>query len=298
MDSPKLHFHINEKTCILCGMCHKVCPASIIGQKSDKSVFFIEERIDLCVKCGQCMAVCPTKSVEAADLKYGADVLDSEKNDLTYPQFQNFLLHRRSIRHFQDKSIPDEMIQKILDSISTAPYGVDINKVEITVVNNRSIIEKALPIMSEKFKELGKSMHNSILRWIISKMISEEEYASVNNFLLPHLDRGLYDIEKGEDEITRNAPCLLLFHGGKKAEEHTIDSHIYLTYAFLAAHSLGLGATVIGLVPPVVNRSHELRTLFQLPDDNEVVCSMILGFPQHKFHKTIFRKREKVTWIR
>ena len=90
---------------------------------------------------------------------------------------------------------------------------------------------------------------------------------------------------------------LFLFHAPKGAEEHTVDAHIDLTYALLAAHSLGLGATAIGLIGPAINQSKLLRTMFQIPAGNEVVETMILGFPKLKFKRAIVRPRRNVTCI-
>ena len=97
--------------------------------------------------------------------------------------------------------------------------------------------------------------------------------------------------------IARNAPALFLFHAPKGAEEHTVDAHICLTYAMLAAHSLGLGATAIGLIGPTINQSKPLRKMFQIPKGNEVVESMILGYPKLQFKRAIIRPRKNIRII-
>ncbi|TRZ74459.1 MAG: hypothetical protein D4R97_04100 [Bacteroidetes bacterium] len=67
--------------------------------------------------------------------------------------------------------------------------------------------------------------------------------------------------------------------------------------AILAAHSLGLGATAIGLIGPAINQSNPLRRLFRIPEWNEVVESMITGYPKFPFKRAIVRPRNKVTFI-
>ena len=57
----------------------------------------------------------------------------------------------------------------------------------------------------------------------------------------------------------------------------------------LAAQSLGLGTTIIGLVPPVVDRSKTLRKHFGIPKDNQVSTSLILGYPKYRYKKSIHR---------
>lgn len=67
--------------------------------------------------------------------------------------------------------------------------------------------------------------------------------------------------------------------------------------AILAAHSLGLGASAIGLIGPAINQSKPLRQLFRIPEGNEVVESMIAGYPKFPFKRAIVRPRTKVTFI-
>jgi hypothetical protein len=58
-----------------------------------------------------------------------------------------------------------------------------------------------------------------------------------------------------------------------------------------------LGATAIGLVTRVVERSPELRELFQIPPENEALASMIVGYPRHRFRHSIRRDLAGVHWI-
>jgi len=53
----------------------------------------------------------------------------------------------------------------------------------------------------------------------------------------------------------------------------------------LAAHAMGLGACALSLIPAAVNRSGPLNKLFQIPDKNEVLAAMVLGYPKHRFRK-------------
>ncbi|MBP1775758.1 MAG: nitroreductase family protein, partial [candidate division NC10 bacterium] len=99
------------------------------------------------------------------------------------------------------------------------------------------------------------------------------------------------------DIFTRGAPALLLFHARRDSENHTEDIQVALTYGLLAAHSLGLGASAIGLIPPAVERNKDLRRLFQIPGENEVLGSMIVGYPKIPFKRGIQRKLAEITWI-
>ena len=54
-----IRYEIDEKTCIYCGACKRICPASAIT--GEKDVLHVIDQ-DLCIKCGACFEVCPPKA--------------------------------------------------------------------------------------------------------------------------------------------------------------------------------------------------------------------------------------------
>ena len=216
---------------------------------------------------------------------------------LDHQLLMDFLLTRRSVRVFKNTRVPQELVRKIIDIISTAPFGVSPENVEITAVTDKSLIEKAVPYMSKMYVQLGKILKIPLLGWMIRRNMPKEASNTLMNFIVPHLDKGLYRYDGGIDDIARNAPAMLIFHAPKGAEEHTVDAHICLTYAMLAAHSLGLGATAIGLIGPAINQNKPLRKMFKIPVGNEVIEAMILGYPKLQFRRAIIRPRKNITFL-
>jgi hypothetical protein len=90
---------------------------------------------------------------------------------------------------------------------------------------------------------------------------------------------------------------MILFHADKRSDNFRSDIFIALTFALLNAHSLGLGATAIDLIPPAIERTPYLKQLFQIPEENEVVASMILGYPKYKYRRAIQRQLKGIKWI-
>ena len=97
-----------------------------------------------------------------------------------------------------------------------------------------------------------------------------------------------YKLKYG-DRITRGAPAIIIFHADKNAEEHTNNSLIYTTYAMLTAQSLGLGASIIGIVPPAINKVKKVKTIFKIPKQYEAIMAVIVGFPKIHYQRTIKR---------
>jgi nitroreductase len=93
----------------------------------------------------------------------------------------------------------------------------------------------------------------------------------------------------GTDRYMYRAPVVMLFHGNRWAMSYEENAHLVCHHAMLAALSLGLGSTIIGMVPPIVDRSKILRERFGIPKDNRVLTSLILGYPKYRYRKGIHR---------
>ena len=288
--------NVDHEICGKCKLCIEVCPTNIIGVNTDNEVYFIPERESICLNCGQCMAVCSTKAITVNNLSYEDNFADLPKNNVNYNDFIDFIANRRSVRNFKNKPVSDEIINQILDSISYAPFGANPEKINITVVNNRKKIESALPYIAKFLDDVVNWINNPIISFIIKRKKGKETFNTIKNHLYPIAKLENYKLKFG-DRITRGAPSIIIFHAKNGAEEHTNNSLIYATYVILAAHSLGLGATIIGIVPAAINKVKEVRNIFQIPEENEAVVSVIIGYPKYKYRREIKRNVQKINWI-
>lgn len=288
---------IDQKTCSRCSLCAEVCPCKIIQAGPGGAMEFIPGRESLCLQCGQCMAICSKEAVTISGLAYGKEIVELPANTVNNEDFTGFLMNRRSVRNFKDKPVEDEKLEKILDSINYAPFGAEPEKVSITVVNSREKIERTLPHIEKFLDDIVSWIENPVVRFMIRRGSDRESFNTLINHLYPMAKAENYKLEKG-DRITRGAPSILIFHAEKGAEAHTNNILIYASYAMLAAHSLGLGATMVEIVPQAINRVKELRSHFQIPEDHEAVMSLIVGYPKYKYKRAIRRRCQEQTWIR
>ncbi|BBB90532.1 MAG TPA: nitroreductase family protein [Methylomusa anaerophila] len=289
---------IVDQTCRKCGICLEVCPDRIFVQDQKGAIVLDAGKTHLCNKCGHCMAVCPTQSIKIAGLAYDQDFFALPAPQTEAEAFYNVLATRRSTRVFQNKPVPNDLLEKITEAVAMAPMGFPPHKTEITVVQNRAVLDEALKYTAKSYQEMLQGMENPLIRSIIRLSVNREIFNTMKNQVMPIMKMSLPRMEKsGEDVILRGAPAMLVFHADKAAENHTHDALIGLTYGLLAAHALGLGATAIGLVPPVIQRSKILRNLFQIPEENEVLAAMVVGYPKYQFQRGIRRALRKVTWI-
>lgn len=290
---------VDTKLCTKCGSCVDVCPNRVIQKKTDGSIFFMDERLWSCFRCGQCMAVCPKSAMSVPGLSYDVDFYPlPAKSASAADDFSRLIQSRRSVRNFQDRPVPHDMLEKIVSAIRLAPPGFPPVKTEITVMEDPEKIKAALPMMIKLYETLVSMMKNPLTRPFIRMEAGPEKFRVLQNHLIPLLVDRLPDLKSGkEDTLMRRAPAMILFHADRDAENYQVDINIALTYGFLAAHSLGLGATAMDIIPPAIDKSRELRAFFQIPDRNTVAASMILGFPKHTFRLGTRRDLKSVTWL-
>lgn len=289
---------IDATTCKACGLCGEVCPNRSIKKDASGKMVFRPERLAMCIGCGQCMAVCPTQSVRAAGLSYGHDFIDLPKRADGKASYFDLITSRRAIRNFQDRPVPRELLEKIVQAITLAPPSFPPIKIELVVVQDRELIRQALPHMIAFFDFMVGAMRNPVLRLMIRQHAGREKFNVIRHHMVPLMKTRLPDLKAGvEDTITRGAPAMILFHANRDAENYRADAYIAVTYGFLAAHALGLGGSAMDLIPPAINRSKELRALFGIPDNHDVVASMIVGYPKYKYQRGIKREMAGVTWL-
>ena len=295
----KTNWLVDQDTCKRCLSCVDVCPNRILQQDEHGAVYFREDRIWECFKCGHCMAICPTQSVHVPGLDYEQDFYALPKVQEDSEQaFFDLLSTRRATRSFLKREVPHEVLEKIVQAIQLAPPGFPPVKTELVVVQNTELIRESLPLMISLYENLVNAVKHPIARYFVKRSAGRETYITLKNHLVPLLIERMPDLKSGkEDTILRRAPAMILFHANRNSENYKADLYIALTYGFLAAHALGLGATAMDLIPPAVDRDPALRKLYKIPDENEVAASMILGYPKHHFLRGIRRELKSVTWL-
>jgi ferredoxin len=286
-----------SSSCNVCGLCAEVCPNKIIFKSELNKMQFRDDRIDLCIKCGQCMAICPSKSIVVEGLSYEEDFFELPAYTDLENGFNDLIQTRRSIRNFKDKAVSKELLNKIVNAISYAPPGFTPLKTEITVISDPEIIKKSLSNMIKIYESWVKGFKSPIIRFFMKKGMGKKKYLTMKEHVLPMLISRLPELNDGtEDTITRHAPAMILFHSDRNKDTDN-DIIIAATYGILTAHSLGLGATIMSIIPPAIDQSSELRELFKIPESNKVISSMIIGHPKYKYQRAVKRNLKNIDWL-
>ena len=155
---------------------------------------------------------------------------------------ESIIKERRSIRKYKTIDIPDEMLNKVLDSLRWSPSWANTQCWEIIVIKSKLIKDKLEKTISDK-----------------NPAIKSINKAPVTLALCAKLDiSGYY-----KNQVTTKFGDWFMF-----------DLGIATQTICLTAHSLGLGTVIIGLF------DHEkAKKILNIPKGYELVSLISLGYP-------------------
>ena len=291
----KMHL-IDLDTCKGDGICVDVCPENLL-EIVDEKAGAIQARRAECILCGQCVAVCPSEAIQMPDLP--ANLFKKlEKWTFDYADFMAFLQARRSVRNFKDKPVDRQLVDKIVHAASTAPMGFPPHTTEILAIDDREALSGLLKDTVKTYKGLVFAASNPLIRPFIKMKVGAEIFHELQQCVIPVARSGNEAFEKdGTDPYMYHAPVLMLFHANRWTPSYKENAYLTCSYSMLAAQSLGLGSTIIGMIPPIIDQSKDLRKRFEIPKDNKIITSLILGHPKYKYKKSIRREFPSVRFF-
>lgn len=286
---------VDRETCNGDGICAEVCPENAIEMVNGKAAT-VEERADECILCGQCIAVCPTEALAMPDLD-ADDFSRLASRPFGYDEFFDFLRSRRSVRTFKDRPVEREVIDKILAAASTAPMGIPPHTTEVVVIDDPEERSFLLAELVKHYDSMIRAFSNPIGRAMVRLSAGAETYGMIKNHVID-VAREANELYRrdGTDRYIYGAPALMIFHANRWGISYQENAHLVCHHAMLAAVSLGLGTTIIGMIAPVVDRVKSLRTRYGIPDDHRVLTSLIMGYPKYRYRQGIHRDLAGVTF--
>ena len=121
---------IDREKCIGCGACVKDCFPENIFFENGKA-----EAKGRCMQCGHCIAVCPVNAVSITNYpQEGIEEYNKENFDISPERLLNFIKFRRSIRHYKNKPVEKEKLERIVEAGRYTPTGSNMQDVSYIVV--------------------------------------------------------------------------------------------------------------------------------------------------------------------
>ncbi|MFC2060081.1 nitroreductase family protein [Chloroflexota bacterium] len=291
---------INETTCKGCGTCGDVCPRHIPEVEAtgkNKYAMVSSERSQLCTHCGCCAAVCPTNSIKVSGLnpdEFGP-IQPLAFND---EQLLVMMKQRRSVRRYKNKPVPRKTLDRIVEAVHLAPTGTGRRTTGVIIIDESEKLRELSELVYQQYERLTKALENPIGRLIVKRNAGEKMLRDLQSFVMPGMKWYIRWYRNGiSDEIRRDCPVLMLFHSPVNEPMSGENCVIATTYAEFMAQILGIGACRNDIIPPICNRSHQIREIIGLPNDREVYSGLTLGYSKYNYQRTIPRQVAEIRYL-
>jgi nitroreductase len=162
------------------------------------------------------------------------------------------IMGRRSVRDYEGKPVPEEIIKKILKAGAMAPSAMDLQPVKYIVITNKETINE----LSEKVKDKAG---------LLGFGARLAEKAKIK-----------------KDVIFYGAPLLILLVSENGDWEKT-DCALAAENMMLQAYGLGLGSCFIGFAN-TLNEERETLSRIGLEGSQSLQCALIFGYPKGTPH--------------
>ncbi len=175
--------------------------------------------------------------------------------------FMEIIRGRRSVRKYEQREIPENLLSAVLESIRWAPSWANTQCWEVVVVKDPAVKEKLQATLPEKGNPARSAMIAAPAVLALCGMSKRS---------------GFY-----KDQATTKFGDWLLFDLGIAAQT-----------LCLTAHSLGLGTVIVGLF------DHDRgKAILGLPEGYELVAYIPIGYPAKKSEAPKRREKEAFTHL-
>jgi nitroreductase len=209
--------------------------------------------------------------------------------------FIRFIRARRSHRHFKDKEIPREILERLIDVCRYAPTGGNAQTVRAIVVQNPKRRQKLSDLTVDFFIQMGEGAEKTLEEM---KTRETDSIAGLETLqiLANYKNRLSMARAAGYDPVFYKAPAVFIFHSHSQTRTPKDDCVIASTTMSLTARTMGLEATYIGLFEMAAKMYQPMAEELKLPSGHEVYSVVIMGYPKLAYLRTVDRKPIKTRW--
>lgn len=198
---------------------------------------------------------------------------------MTKEEFYQLIESRQSIRQYTKEIPPKEVIERILKAAMHAPSGKNRQNWKFFVVQ-------------------GKKRDDYL-------KFSQKSWLGIKDILKAQLKPSLYDFTERFFFTLGDAPVLIFCYSHNTSEEryHTSIGSVYMAVQNmnLACQIEGLGCCTMGAPLEIKKEVDEFLGVTALPEYQagqlELLCGMVMGYPNHKPPKAPRKTEDRVIWL-
>jgi len=315
---------VDREKCARCGRCSDACPTW--GFRVDAEGFPVPQGYggmeQACLNCWNCVAVCPTgalalegtyfvpegryRSLGRGEIGF-PDPLGQgpaaawEEADPELTEVERVIYRRRSVRLFQERPVPRELLARVVEAGQFAPSSGNCMPWKFIVITDRELIrevERQAMKVLRRMKNLYYDPAGKRRAWR-NALFSASSWVAVNK-IDPRPFTAMEKADRCGGVIYWNAPAVILVaKNGRGIGNPDLDGGIAAQNMVLAAHSLGLGTCYIGLAVEPLTYPHlkKLRERLGIVPPWEPLTSIAVGYPRGRIDGIVKRDRAPVEWF-
>lgn len=180
-----------------------------------------------------------------------------------------------------------DVLQRIVEAAASAPMGIPPWDVGCTIIAGREKVREVAGEVVNGYEGFLKIFRPWVLA-LTRPLMGRAKHEQFASFIVPLAKAYVQAGREGRDIVFYDAPAVILFSHSPYAGP--VDAVIACTYAMLAAEALGLGTTMIGGAPPILQRNRELCDKLGLPADFTPALALIVGHPAVEFRSAVRRR--------
>ena len=257
---------VDHDLCRRDGICMAACSRDLIGPDAEGYPVAVVEGESYCTACGHCLGACPHGALVLRGVGTAECVAVESDGALGEDAVRALIMGRRSVREFQDRTVPRETIEWLLQVTRWAPTASNKQPVHWLVIDGRDKVH-ALAGQVAEFLRTRTGFELQVGAW-----------------------------DDGRDYILRDAPHLLIAHAKDEGPFAAVDCAIAVTELDLAARALGAGGCWAGLFMGAANAHPPLRDALDLPLGHKVFAALMLGWPTYRYRRLPPRNELEVRW--
>jgi nitroreductase len=168
--------------------------------------------------------------------------------------YETLLRRRRSVREFQNREVPLDLVREIIRETCLAPSAMNGQPWRFSIVTNR-----------EKIKELSDESKRNLLSDLEANPSSPlQRYGDI--------------LRDPQFNVFYNAPCVVYVCGPSERGSLDVDCSLAACYFMFAATARNLGTCWIGLGAHL--RNPVTLNSLGITGDLQIVAPIILGYPK------------------
>jgi nitroreductase len=171
--------------------------------------------------------------------------LKKERTGFTMKTLMEIIKARKSIRTYQDKPLPQDVVKDILEAARYAPTARNLQELEYKVITNKSLMDKLSDGIAAALQKEGMPLKGP---------------------------------PGAKPDFFHGAPLLIIITAPKDNMWAFSDAALAVQNVLLYATSIDLGSCFVGMAK-LIEKDKALLKMLNIPDNMTIVAAVICGYP-------------------